>query len=71
MPPKELPQPRNIFEVINQNIYNLGLNQKTAMDEIAAMRKEVAELRAMFNPPAPEQPNARGEEGAEAVSSEQ
>ena len=72
MPEKELPQPRNIFEVINLNIYNLGQNQKTTIDMIAkmseenaAMRKEVAELRAMFNPPAPEQPNvASGSEGA-------
>lgn len=56
---------------MNQNIYNLGRNQQMAMDMIAAMRNEVAELRAMFQAPAPEQPNARGEEGAEAVSSEQ
>ena len=64
-------QPRNFLELINLNIVNLGKNQKTQMDEIAAMRKEVAELRAMLNPPAPEQPNARGEDGANAVSSEQ
>ena len=36
-----------------------------AMDMIAAMRNEVAELRAMFQAPAPEQPNVvSGEEGA-------
>ena len=59
-------QPRNYLELINLNIVNLGKNQKTQMDEIAAMRKEVAELRAMLiTPPAPEQPNvASGEEGA-------
>lgn len=52
-------QPRNYLELINLNIVNLGKNQKTQMDEIAAMRKEVAELRAMLiTPPAPEQPNA-------------
>lgn len=69
--PEQLPPPRNIFEAMNQNIYNLGRNQQMTMDMIAAMRNEVAELRAMFQAPAPEQPNARGEEGAEAVSSEQ
>lgn len=69
--PEQLPQPRNIFEAMNQNIYNLGRNQQMEMDMIAAMRNEVAELRAMFQAPAPEQPNACGEEGANEVSSEQ
>ena len=69
--PEQLPQPRNIFEAMNQNIYNLGRNQQMAMDMIAAMRNEVTELRAMFQAPAPEQPNARGEEGANEVNSEQ
>lgn len=63
--PEQLPPPRNIFEAMNQNIYNLGRNQQMAMDMIAAMRKEVAELRAMFNPPAQELPNAApGDESA-------
>lgn len=56
--PEQLPQPRNIFEAMNQNIYNLGRNQQVAMDMIAAMSKEIKELRAMFNAPASELPNA-------------
>ena len=67
-----LPQPRNLMEVIHQNVYFLGQNQKTVMDMIAkiseentAMRNEIAELRAMFNAPAPELPNAvSGNDGA-------
>ena len=55
---EKLPQPRNIFEAINQNIYVLGENVKLLMDENAAMRREIAELRAMFNAPTPELPNA-------------
>lgn len=65
MPENKIPQPRNIFEAINLNIFNLGQNQKTVMDMVAkvsednaAMRKEIAELRAMFNPPVSELPNA-------------
>lgn len=69
--PEQLPPPRNIFEAMNQNIYNLGRNQQMEMDMIVAMRNEVVELRAMFQAPAPEQPNDRGEEGANEVSSEQ
>ena len=57
--PEQLPQPRNIFEAINQNVYTIGRNQKTEMDMIVEMRKEIAELRAIFStPPAPELPNA-------------
>ena len=56
--PENQPQPRNFLELINLNVVNLGKNQKTLMDEVAAARKEVAELRAILNPPAPELPNA-------------
>lgn len=63
MPQKELPQPRNILEAINLNVYMLGENLKLAMDEIAKLQQEVASLKAMFN--APEMPNAvLGNDGA-------
>lgn len=58
----QLPQPRNILEAINLNVYMLGENLKLAMDEIAKLQQEVASLKAMFN--APEQPNALGGDGA-------
>lgn len=60
MPEQQLPRPRNIFEAMHLNIFNLGQNQKTILDEMSAMRKEISELRAMFNTPATE-PNASGD----------
>lgn len=69
--PQPLPQPRNIFEVINQNIYNTNENIHTLMQQIADLsqqlantQQEVIALSLMFK--APEQPNvASGKEGAE------
>ena len=60
--PENQPQPRNFLELINLNVVNLGKNQKTLMDEVAAARKEVAELRAILNPPTPELPTVPGSE---------
>lgn len=62
MPPKQPMQPRNILEVINQNIVTVSEDLHTLMNEVAA-------LKAMFN--APEKPNALGEDGAMGVSREQ
>ena len=70
--PAQQPQrPMNIFEVINQNIYNTNENIHTLMQQIAdlsqqvaATQQEVIALSLMFK--APEQPNvASGEEDAE------
>ena len=60
MPPKELPQPRNIFEAINQNIFTLGENLKVVAEQVARTEQEVIALSLMFK--APEQPNASGGE---------
>lgn len=64
-------RPANIFEVINQNIYNTNENIHTLMQQIADIgqqvvqtQQEVIALSLMFK--APEQPNdASGKEGAE------
>jgi len=59
---KELPQPRNLLEAINQNIYLMNENIHTLMKQIASNQQELAALRAMFN--VPEKPNvASGDEG--------
>ena len=53
---QSMPAPRSIFEAINQNVYVVSNDLHKLMDEFYSLRKEVAELRAIFNPPAPEQP---------------
>ena len=64
---KDLPQPRNIFEAINQNIYLMNENIHTLMEQVAANQQELVALRAMFN--APEEPNAAsGKDGASKES---
>lgn len=52
---------RNIFEVINENINTVNENVIDLMKKVTAMEQEVIALSLMFK--APEQPNARGEEG--------
>ena len=61
-------KPRNIFEAINQNIATLSEDLHDLMTQVSGMQQEIIALSLMFK--APEQPNARGEEGAEVVSSE-
>lgn len=64
-------RPMNIFEVINQNIYNTNENIHTLMQQIADIsqqvsntQQEVIALSMMFKAPEPEQPNAAsGKEG--------
>ncbi|MBR2266607.1 MAG: hypothetical protein IJ882_08140 [Paludibacteraceae bacterium] len=54
----------NIFELINKNIFTLSEDIHTLMpvlQEVEALKKEVAQLRAIFM--APEQPNGSGEAG--------
>ena len=75
MPEKK---PTNILESIfygvkitNENVVALSENLKDVADKVAAMQAQLNDVMAFFNQPAPEQPNARGEEGAETVSSEQ
>lgn len=75
MPEKK---PTNLFEAIfygvkvtNENVIELSNTLKEVADKVFAMQEQVNSIMAVFSQPAPEQPNARGEEGAEAVSSEQ
>ena len=49
----------NIFELINKNIVTVSEDIHTLMGEVASLKKEIAELKAIFN--APVQPNASGE----------
>lgn len=63
MPEKKVQQPRNILEVINENIVAVSEDIHQLMDIVIPLYREVAELRKMFN--APEQPNALGEEGVD------
>lgn len=66
-----LPQPRNIFEAINQNVYLMNLNVITLLEKSEKIEKmleenqqELIALKLMFQAPAPEQPNvASGKEG--------
>jgi hypothetical protein len=60
---------RNIFEVINENINTMNENVLDLIKKVATVEQEVIALSVMFN--APEQPNARGEDGVNVVSSEQ
>lgn len=61
---QQIPQPRNILEVINLNVYNVSQDLHTAMNMIVELSKEVAKINTMFNAPVPEQPNAApGNEG--------
>ena len=59
---------KNVFEVINENINTVNENVIDLMKKVSAMEQEIIALSLMFK--APEQPNARGEEGADGVSSE-
>ena len=64
---KELPQPRNIFEAINQNIYLMNENIYTLMKQVASNQQELIALKQMFN--VPEKPNAAsGDEGTSKES---
>ena len=74
----EAKKPTNILdaifygvEVTNQNVLTLSENIKDMYDKVVEMQSQVDAVRAFFNQPAPEQPNAHGEDGAEEVSSEQ
>ena len=58
---------KNIFEVINENINTVNENVLDMMKKITDMEQELVALSVMFK--APEKPNARGDEGAEVVSS--
>ena len=58
-------------EVTNQNVMTLSENIKDMFDRLVEMQSQVNAIRAFFNQPTPDKPNARGEEGAEEVSSEQ
>jgi len=72
MPP-QLPQPRNIFEATNQNVYLMNLNVLKLLEQNERIEKKLEEnqqeliaIKLMFQAPAPEQPNvASGKEGAE------
>lgn len=55
---QQIPQPRNILEVINLNVYSVSQDLHTAMNMIVEQGKEIAALRAMLTTPVPEQPNA-------------
>ena len=59
---EKIPEPRNIFEAINQNVNVVNKNVLTALEEITSIKQEVIALSLMFK--APEKPNASGEEGA-------
>ena len=59
---------KSIFDAIQENINIVNENVLDMMKKVANMEQEVIALSLMFK--APEQPNARGEEGVEAVSSE-
>lgn len=60
---------KSIFDAIQENINITNENVLEAIKKITTLEQEVIALRLMFS--APEQPNARGEEGVEVVSSEQ
>jgi len=60
MPPRQT----SIFDVINQNIVTVSQDIHTLMGEVARLKQDVDDIRAIFN--APEQPNVRGEEEAKS-----
>lgn len=64
-------KPTNILESIfygvemtNQNVITLSENLKDMFDQMVVMQKRVDDILKFFNQPAPEKPNAPGEEGA-------
>jgi predicted nucleic acid-binding Zn-ribbon protein len=59
---------KSIFDAIQENINTVNENVIDVAKRVASMEQEVIALSLMFK--APEQPNARGEEGVEVVSSE-
>ena len=69
--PEQLPQPRNIFEATNQNVYLMNLNVLALMEQSTRIERKLEEnqqeliaLKLMFQVPEPEKPNAAsGEEG--------
>lgn len=69
--PKQLPQPRNILEAINQNVYLMNENVLTLIRKNEELEKKLEEnqqeliaLKLMFQAPEPEKPNAAsGKEG--------
>lgn len=52
----------NIFELINKNVVTVSEDIHSLMNDIATMKSEVSELKALFN--APVTPNASGETSA-------
>ena len=59
---------KTIFDAIQENLNIVNENVLDMMKKVANMEQEVIAISLMFK--APEQPNARGEEGVEVVSSE-
>ena len=59
---------KTIFDAIQENLNIVNENILDMMKKVTSMEQEVLALSLMFK--APEQPNARGEEGVEVVSSE-
>ena len=59
---------KTIFDAIQENLNIVNENVLDMMKKVANMEQEVIALSVMFK--APEQPNARGEEGVNVVSSE-
>jgi hypothetical protein len=59
---------KSIFDAIQENINTVNENVLDVIKKVTTLEQEVIALRLMFS--APEQPNARGDEGAEGVSSE-
>ena len=59
---------KTIFDAIQENLNIVNENILDMMKKVSNMEQEVVALSLMFK--APEQPNARGEEGVEVVSSE-
>ena len=57
----------NIFELINKNVVTVSQDIHVMMAEMETLKREVTELKAIFN--APEEPNVHGEEGSGAVNS--
>lgn len=49
----------NIFELINKNVVTVSEDLHAMMADLATMKSELAEVKALFN--APVTPNASGE----------